>query len=250
MNGMERRDLYAEALGNMERTVHDLSRRIDLPVMTTFARTAYGFRYAEQGAKQAIVQKMARVVRGLRAALLLLEQGFIQEQAALCRMVDEACEDVSFLALGLTLGETDLHRQFLQEFFLEEFEDADRPHETRIKRPTIRRSRIHAYLSNIPSARPNPSEAVAAMQAVHKTNSGFVHGASPHLMELYGGRPARFHMAGMRSTPFWGDHASDMWNYVYRAILSFGMAVRAFGDDALFAQIFAYAKNFEKSEPK
>lgn len=119
---MKRRDLYAEALGNMETTVHDLSRRIDPPVMTTFARTAYGFRYAEQGARQAIVQKMARVVSGLRAALLLLEQGYIQEQAAVCRMVDEACEDVSFLALGLIVEETDLHRQFLQEFFLEDFE--------------------------------------------------------------------------------------------------------------------------------
>ncbi|WP_245637217.1 hypothetical protein [Burkholderia singularis] len=247
---MKRRDLYAEALGNMETTVHDLAGRIDPPVMTTFARTAYGFRYAERGARQAIIQKMARVVSGLRAVLLLLEHGYIQEQAVVCRMVDEACEDVSFLALGLIFEETDLHRQFLEEFFLEDFEDADRPHETRIKRPSIRRSRIHAYLSSNPAEGSNPSGGVAAMQAIHKTNSGFVHGASPHLMEMYGGQPSRFHMEGMRGTPFWSDHAADVWNYMYRAIISFAMAARAFGDDALFAKIHAYSKDFEKSEPR
>jgi hypothetical protein len=69
-------------------------------------------------------------------------------------------------------------------------------------------------------------------------------------MEMYGGQPARFHMAGMRGTPFWRDHTADIWNYVNRAIISFAMAARAFGDDALFARIHAYSKEFEKSEPR
>ncbi len=37
---------------------------------------------------------------------------------------------------------------------------------------------------------------------------------------------------------------------MYRAIISFAMAARAFGDDALFAKIHAYSKDFEKSEPR
>ena len=46
----------------------------------------------------------------------------------------------------------------------------------------------------------NPSDAQSAMSTLHKAYSGYVHGAYPHIMELYGGNPARFHMAGMRDT--------------------------------------------------
>ncbi|RZF25882.1 hypothetical protein EVC45_31205 [Paraburkholderia sp. UYCP14C] len=48
-----------QALAHMERTVHDLAARRGLPEMMTFGGSAYGFRYAEKGAPQAIVQKMA-----------------------------------------------------------------------------------------------------------------------------------------------------------------------------------------------
>jgi hypothetical protein len=88
------------------------------------------------------------------------------------------------------------------------------------------------------------------MQTIHKTYSGYIHGASPYLMEMYGGTPARFHMSGMRRSPLWQDHADDLWNYIYRGILSFGMVAKAFGDGKLFSQIRAYADEFEKSEPK
>jgi hypothetical protein len=69
-------------------------------------------------------------------------------------------------------------------------------------------------------------------------------------MEMFEGQPARFHMAGMRQSPLWQDHADDVWNYIYRGILSFGIAAKAFGDEKLFAQIHAYAHEFEKSEPR
>ncbi|MDR6207226.1 MULTISPECIES: hypothetical protein [Paraburkholderia] len=247
---MTRDELYDQALHNMERTVHDLARRLSQPEMLIVADIAIGFRYSDKGAAQAIVQKMARVVCSLRAARLLLAHGFIGEQAAMHRMIDEAEEDISFLSLGMVYGETDLHRKFLEDFYQEEFEDPTRPVQTRIKRGNTPRARIHAYLAQNPAAGLDPSTACATMQTIHKAYSGYIHGASPHLMEMYGGEPARFHMAGMRRSPLWQGHADDLWNYVYRGILSFGMAAKALGDGKLFSQIRAYADEFERTEPR
>jgi len=243
---MTRDELYDQAIGNMERTVHDLGRRLSQPEMVTVV----GFRYSDKGTPQAIVQKMARVVSLLRAARLLLAHGFIGEQAAMHRMIDEAEEDISFLALGILYGETELHRTFLEDFYQEEFEDPARPVQTRIKRGNTPRARIHAYLAQNPAAGLDPSTASATKQTIHKTYSGYIHGASPHLMEMYGGEPARFHMEGMRRSPLWQGHADDLWNYIFRGILSFGVAAKAFGDEKLFSQIRAYADEFERSEPR
>lgn len=249
MTQSDEQQFYEPVLALLERATNILVARLEPPKMTTFARTAHGFRFTDRGAPQAIVQKMARVVSGLRAALVLLTEGYIQEQAALCRSVDEANDDISFLGFGMIFDQTELHTQFLEEFFMEEFEDAARPHETRTKRPSIKRSKIHAYLSRVPGSGPDTSSSQAAMQAVYKTNSGFVHGASPHLMELYGGARPHFHMRGMRGTHFWSDHAADYRNYVYRSLMAFAMAARAFDDDTLFSELYAYGKRFASTEP-
>ena len=39
--------------------------------------------------------------------------------------------------------------------------------------------------------------------------SGYVHAASPHIMEMYGGNPARFHVRGMHGTPRQDEHRDD-----------------------------------------
>ena len=71
---------------------------------------------------------MATVISGLRAALLLLEHGYVQEQAALQRILDEINEDIIFLMLGSTIDKiTPLHQRYLDAFFKEEFDNPDKP---------------------------------------------------------------------------------------------------------------------------
>jgi hypothetical protein len=80
--------LYLQTLHNMESTLAALAKRVSppqhVPILDSFA-----FRYLEKSIQQAIVQKLARVISGLYAARILLENGLIQEQAALQRMLDE-----------------------------------------------------------------------------------------------------------------------------------------------------------------
>ncbi|KMZ11638.1 hypothetical protein BHUM_04067c [Candidatus Burkholderia humilis] len=142
-------DSYKRSIDYLESIVHILASRLSPPEMRSVNGVSIGFRYRENGARQAIVQKIARIVSSLRAARLLLNGGFVQEQAALHRMLDETQEDVNFLAGGVILGETGLHQKFLCDFFLEEYGDPKKPAETLNKRGNIPRSKIHAYLNNI-----------------------------------------------------------------------------------------------------
>ena len=206
---------------------------------------SYVFRYREKNIHQAIVQKLARLISGLHAARLLLFAGFIQEQAAMHRMLDEFTEDAIFLSYGIISNEImPLHLRFLDAFYLEEFDNPCEPLKSTQKRPMISREKIQAYLANIEDVTKDPYTAQRASRSISKSFSGFVHGASPHTMEMYGGDPPQFHVRGLKDSPLFSDHEYDLWNYFFRGICAFGIAAKAFGAENLFAQILSYKNKF------
>ena len=77
-----------------------LAERVPPPQKVAF-KTSFVFRYVEQLPKQALVQKLARVVTTLQAATVLMQHGFVQEQGALQRVIHEIHEDITFLAYGV-----------------------------------------------------------------------------------------------------------------------------------------------------
>jgi hypothetical protein len=110
-------EMYDQVLENMETTHRAFAARVSQPKSVAFG-DGYVFRYVERDVHQALVQKLARVISGLRAARLLLAYGFLQELGALKRMLDEFNEDILFLAYGVISGETtELHREYLAAFF-------------------------------------------------------------------------------------------------------------------------------------
>ena len=129
-----------------------------------------------------------------------MECGFVQEQAALQRILDEINEDITFLAYGVINGDvTSLHQSYLDAFFEEEF-DAYTALDSTQKRAPIHRRKIHAYLSRMDSGI-DSSTAIEVSRTVSKIYSGYVHAASPQIMDMYGGSPPRFHVRGMLGTP-------------------------------------------------
>jgi hypothetical protein len=238
--------LYLQSLRNMESTLVGLAKLVPppqrVPILDSFA-----FRYAEKSIHQALVQKLARVISGLHAARILLEYGFLQEQSALQRMLDEFHEDITFLAYPVISNEiTDLHYKYLEAFYEEEFDKPDDPASSTQKRPMMRREKIRSYIARIEGGYSDPSSGVAVTRTISKAYSGYVHGASPHIMEMYGGNPPLFHVAGMLGTPRYSEHQHDLWNYFYRGICAFGFAAKAFGDDALFSSIQRFRDEFTR----
>ena len=185
--------LYAAALKNMSSTVHELARQVPQPKTVPFA-DSFVYRYVEKTPRQAIVQKLARYVTTLRAACILFDHGFVQEQAALQRMLDEIQEDVTFLAFGLIFNKlTPLHETYLAAFYQEEFDPiTGKPGDQ--DRPMPPRKKIRAYIARMEGAAADPSRGVDVTRQVSKAYSGYVHAASPQIMDMYGGSPLRFHL--------------------------------------------------------
>ena len=236
--------LYNEALETMAETFSALARKVGNPTLQPMGN-GYVYRYKEKSIYQAIVLKLARVVTGLQAISLLNKTGLLQEQAALQRTLDEFEEDITFLCFGLIFDEiTDLHKEYLAAFYEEEFDDTKSATRSTQKRPMIPRKKIRAFVSKDRGAGYDQSSTIDIGRTISKTYSGYVHGASPHLMELYFGNPPKFHLSGGTDTPFYKDHLEDLLNYYYRSMLSFAFAAKAFGEEALFAEVRDYSRKF------
>ena len=246
---MPNESLYRAALQNMARTLRLLSSRVPAPRKVPY-KDSFVFRHVERSIHQAIVEKLARTISTLTATHLLSTHGFVQEQAALQRILGELHEDVTYLAFAEIKGDiTQLHKDFLAAFFEEEF-DADTALESTQKRPMIPRKKIQAYIARNEGADLDPSTGVELSRTITKAYSGFVHAASPQIMDMYGGSPPRFHVNGLLGTERHAEYREDLWNYFYRSILAFGFAAKAFGDQPLFDQISDFLVEFERVNSK
>lgn len=236
--------LYNQTLHQLDKAFKRLEAMVPPPQRMPF-RDSFAFRYQEKTIHQAIIQKLARTVSGLRAAWLLCDNGLFQEQGAIQRMLDEFHDDIWFLAFALINNEiTPLHQEYLDAFYKEEFDPTTG--EPFLDRPMSRRQKIRAYLSNIEQQPKDPSSAVTLYHTLHSGYSGFVHGASPHIMDMVIGDPPRFHIHGMAGTPRHETHRDDLYNPFFRAIISFAIAAKAFGDEDLCHELNNYHLEFDK----
>lgn len=228
----------------MEKTLRVFERGVPSPQAMP-SLESFAFRYVEKTIHQALVQKLARIVSGLHAARLLMEHGFVQEQAALQRMLDELQEDTTFLCLAVLNGDrTELHEKYLAAFYEEEF-DSDSAIDSSQKRPMVSRAKIRAYIARAEAeANPDQGRGIEAARTIHKLYSGYVHAASPQVMEMYFGNPPIFHVRGMQGTLRQHEHRDDLWNYFYRSIIAFGFCAEAFGSRELFDKIHEFTKLF------
>ena len=206
------------------------------------------FRCVEQSLEQAILQKLARVITSFRGILVLLQSGLYQEVAVLFRVLDELSEDVIFLCCPLLDGNlTDLHREYLASFYQEEFDDLTNPLASSQKRPTVSRKKIHAAIAAISESPVNPSDAQLLHRTLSQAYSGFVHAASVHVMDMYGGDPPRFHLAGMLGTPRQQQYEDDALHYFYRGLVTVMYAALAFKEKDLVDRLYVFRESFEKA---
>lgn len=237
------RKVCLEALTGMEAAFRDLERQVPPPIEVP-CKGGSVLRYKEQTIHQALVQKLARLISGLHAIDVLLLNGFVQEQAVIQRTLDEIGEDILFLALGIAQAEvTPLHQEYLAAFWEEEFDDED-PLKSTQKRPMPRRKRIRAYNSRAGGLN-DTSAADGLGHTISRTYSGYVHAASPQVMDMCLGDPPRFQLQGMRNTIRMQEHSRDGWNYFYRGLVSTMMVAKAFGEAELVDDLYGLIARFE-----
>lgn len=198
----------------------------------------HAFRYEKETIEAAIVQKCAKLTSSLNASLVLLQSGYVQELGALFRMLDEYNEDILFLCQAIQEGGiTDLHEKYLTSFYQEEFDNPDNTFLSTQNRPTIPRKKIRAALSRIPEQELNPSDFQELHRTMSQAYSGYVHAASTHVMEMYGGDPPKFHVRGLLGTPSIAEFAENIWDYFYRGLITITMVSRTFNQENLVVEL-------------
>lgn len=195
-----------------------------------FDRQHQSFRHQTKDVQLAAFLKCTRSVSMLNACRVLLEAGHVLEVYTLCRGIDEANDDVSFLLMPLSAEDEPQRERYLREFYQEEFDVPGKPMESSQKRDRVSRQRIQTALTRVPGSKPMPVERIRkAVDVIHKTFSGFVHGAYVHIMELYGGTPPRLHINSFLGTPKIAECEESFVNNVYRTILAVRMVCRSLG---------------------
>lgn len=247
---MNKIPLFPETLFVLRRAFELLENKIEKPCLVK--RGSYEvFRYKTPSLHAAVIQKLAREISGLQAALVLLDAGFVQELGAVFRMLDEFIEAVDFLCEAVRSGRvTELQKEYLTAFYQEEFEDLDRPLLSEQKRPTVSRRRIQAALANSPTPPINPSDGMKLQRTLSQGCSGYVHGASVHIMDMYAGDPPRFQVSGMRNTPRIAEFATGCVGYLYRGILSAIKVAVSFGEMPLAKELDTFRERFERHTGK
>jgi hypothetical protein len=180
-----------------------------------------------------------RYVSGLHAGDLLLKNGFLQELGALQRSIADFEQDATFLALALICADmTDLHSRFLKSFWEEEpsYEDylADQKNKDEISR-----SKIQSYIARSINDGTPDHQHIATSKYLSRTYSGYVHGAAPHLMDMYNPDSRKFDVSGMANKHLLSSHGIDFENYLFRGVCLMAIVAKALGETKVHTEAMA-----------
>lgn len=238
--------IFARALDVLDNAFRRLEVTAPTPKLLCVADQQQ-FRSEDRSVEAAVIQKLARTITGLRAVVVLLTAGLYQEVGAIFRMLDEFSEDIIFLCQALRDGHlSPLHNEYLESFYAEEFDNPENAFASSQNRPTVSRRRIHAALAKIPESPVNPSDGQEVHRTLSQAFSGYVHGASVHILELYGGDPPRFHISGMRGTLREQEFHRHALHYFHRGVVTVMYAALCLNQNALVEQLYEFRAEFEQ----
>ncbi|WP_423906217.1 hypothetical protein [Candidatus Spongiihabitans sp.] len=240
-----------EMLCLMDKAFRDFEK--GMPNKPELLELSFGkaYRFTKKDIREAMIQKLARVQSLVRGAQLLFRNGFAQEQGILQRAIDETNEDILFLVDAVTNGTiTKLHQEFLDYFWEEEIDESGNLIESQQKRPMTPRRKIRAYLAKMGSVEPDKIPIADITRSLSRFYSGFVHGGSPHIMDMYVGDPPYFHTNGMLDTSRISDYAFDLWCCTFRSYCSHISVGKAVGAEIHVKILTKHKQRFEQNMPQ
>jgi hypothetical protein len=230
-------ELFERVLEALNDGFRQIEAKVPPPVQKPWLGS-FVFRYEEQTIQQAIVQKLARLLSGLHAIEALLECGLFQEQGMVQRAVAEIDEDIWFLAIAVIHEDiTERHSQFLEYFYAEEFANPSDLVGSHQSRGMLKREKIREYIQRKGLSGQDIARAKAVDKVLTKAYSGFVHAASPHIMDMYGGLPPRADISGAFKQFRYASQQRDAMNYFYRGVLTMAVVAQAFQESQLYDEM-------------
>lgn len=218
----------------LENIFSKLEKNIPKPKKTTYANH-FTYRYNEHNVQVVTIQKISRIITGLRASIILLQNGYLQELAVLQRVLDDIGEELDFLVLGKLMGTWGhFHDKYISSFFTEVFNNPLKPMSAlEVKKPIVTRKQVRKCINESidvmkkqgASIDNNRSDAARVISSVF---DGFVHASSTQILDMYGGDPPHYHLRGMSNTPKQTEYTHSLLNQFYRGTLNFNLVCLLF----------------------
>lgn len=245
---MTQLDYLKGILSSLESIAFDLqkSRWIDDPVWVPDLQQ---FRHERLHDCLFLFLKSIRMVSHLNASVVLLENGHVHEMGVLCRCMDETFEDMTMFmkTLGDDGSPSKEQIRILDEFFQEQFKDISDPMLESVERDRVPRKKIRNAIAGLAENPANPHDLSQLKGTLYDTYSGYVHGAYPHIMELYSWPPSQYAMSGMlQRIPDW---TRQLGVYVYRGVLAVLLTARRLGEEEATRQLLEIRTDMEGSYP-
>lgn len=238
--------LIAECLQRLGSAVRLIGDALPGPIVADVSGQKQ-FRYQEQTPYNAAFLKAIRVVSGLNACLFLLRGGFAQEIMVIIRTLDDFIAEIMFILENAQAGTLSKYqKKFLADFFREEFVNSNNPLLNEERRKTVPKQNIIASLARQMGSYANPSDLQKMFVVTNDALSGYVHGAYPHIMEMFGGSPPQFHFEGMAGSPRIPMCIRQMKIYTHRAIMVFDILAKNLGSAELSEFLVEARDHFEK----
>jgi hypothetical protein len=184
----------------MAHVVHAFARSLAPPIRD---QNQMGFRYVSPDHRHFCLMRAARVVSALRALIVLARESFPQEIGVLSRTVNEFTRQMEAVSAQL---QKDGHLSGdLKDFIAAYFTDNKRGLGPQ-KRALLSEKYLNELLGSAldefsDRSAPDWASAASKLHNISYVHANYVHGRYPETMDLYGGRPGRFHLNGMRNTP-------------------------------------------------
>jgi hypothetical protein len=224
-------------LDPLERMVRLFAASLEGPLLIE-SGGGKGFRYSTPDVRHFCLLKGVKALSATNAALALARSGFIQEVVVLIRTIIEATRHIEFV---LDLDDSGSHKETVRKYMEEYFADADRGLGAELRREPIQQGKVHEQLGRtldeIAEGRgaQNRVSAAVVYKRTYRQYSGYVHGRYPEIMDLYGGRPGRFHVQGMRGTPKDGEMLEQLAEFIDVMFTTFVIMVQQLDLHAIVA---------------
>jgi len=189
----------------LERFVHGLSAQFELPKLFVSVDGAErGFRFINPDYRHFCLLRACRIVSAINASIDLARFGHVQEIGVLLRTVIEYSSQVEYVLINRNeqAETTGKAADFVTSFFKDDRRTGGQPDER--KRVKLNQKTVHdAIGANLEEFTSTAQAKTTSdmMSHVYVIFSNYVHGRYPETMDLYGGRPGRFHLNGMKGTP-------------------------------------------------
>lgn len=220
-----------------------------LPARKVQRDSRHRWELRERNAYALMIAKAVRMVSGIRAAMLLIDDGFLPESACLLRIVSDLSLEIVAVAEGELRGQpTKAQQVFVAEFFARRSLGGDAGPKQEKKRYVSREELMKTHVRLAMAARVDGEDLRDKMRTVAGVYDGFVHGSYSSAMELYHGSRRQFMLHGHEGTEQRVVYRKALAGKLHEVIHSLVMISHVAADEAVYSDILVGLTRLQESK--